>query len=126
VNELVTGREEIFFGAEFNGSAGTHKLPAEVVAYYIDALASDPDALCGTGSRPRLPVPVVVVRKAVMDGPAEVRGRSSHRLPDTHKARTAVTGGGAMKARLHQPVAARDAKREAINSARRWLADQPA
>jgi pimeloyl-ACP methyl ester carboxylesterase len=49
VNEqLVTGREEIFFGAEFNGSAGTHKLPAEVVDYYVDTLASDPDALRGS------------------------------------------------------------------------------
>jgi pimeloyl-ACP methyl ester carboxylesterase len=49
VNEqLVTGREEIFFGAEFDGSAGTHKLPAELVDYYVDTLASDPDALRGS------------------------------------------------------------------------------
>jgi pimeloyl-ACP methyl ester carboxylesterase len=49
VNEqLVTGREKIFFGAEFNGSAGTHKLPAELVDYYVDTLASDPDALRGS------------------------------------------------------------------------------
>jgi pimeloyl-ACP methyl ester carboxylesterase len=49
VNEqLVTGREEIFFGAEFNGSAGTHKLPAELVDYYVDTLAGDPDALRGS------------------------------------------------------------------------------
>jgi pimeloyl-ACP methyl ester carboxylesterase len=49
VNEqLVTGREEIFFGAEFNGSAGTHKLPAKLVDYYVDTLASDPDALRGS------------------------------------------------------------------------------
>jgi pimeloyl-ACP methyl ester carboxylesterase len=49
VNEqLVTGREEIFFGAEFNGSAGTHKLAAELVDYYVDTLASDPDSLRGS------------------------------------------------------------------------------
>jgi pimeloyl-ACP methyl ester carboxylesterase len=49
VNEqLVTGREKIFFGAEFNGSAGTHKLPAELVDYYVDTLAADPDALRGS------------------------------------------------------------------------------
>ena len=49
VNEqLVRGREEIFFAAEFDGSAGTHKLPAEVVKYYLDTLASDPDALRGS------------------------------------------------------------------------------
>ena len=45
VNEaLVRGREEIFFGAEFDASAGTKKLPKEVVEYYIDTLRS-PDSL---------------------------------------------------------------------------------
>lgn len=49
VNELlVSGREEIFFGAEFDGSAGANKLPGEVVKYYIDSLASDPEALRGS------------------------------------------------------------------------------
>src|SRR5215467_1502297 len=49
VNEaLVQGREEIFFGAEFDASAGTKKLPAEVVSYYIDTLAADPEALRGS------------------------------------------------------------------------------
>jgi pimeloyl-ACP methyl ester carboxylesterase len=49
VNEqLVTGREDIFFGAEFDASAGTHKLPDAAVRYYIDRLASDPDALRGS------------------------------------------------------------------------------
>jgi pimeloyl-ACP methyl ester carboxylesterase len=48
VNEqLVTGREDIFFGAEFSASAGTNKLPAETVRYYVDGL-SDPDALHGS------------------------------------------------------------------------------
>jgi pimeloyl-ACP methyl ester carboxylesterase len=49
INEqLVTGREDIFFGAEFDASAGTNKLPAEVVKYYIDTLASSPDHLRGS------------------------------------------------------------------------------
>jgi pimeloyl-ACP methyl ester carboxylesterase len=49
VNEqLVTGREEIFFGAEFDASAGTNKLPAEAVRYYIDTLAADADHLRGS------------------------------------------------------------------------------
>lgn len=49
VNEaLVTGREKIFFGAEFDASAGTKKLPAETVQYYIDTIASDPDGLRGS------------------------------------------------------------------------------
>jgi pimeloyl-ACP methyl ester carboxylesterase len=49
VNEaLVRGREEIFFGAEFDASAGSKKLPAETVGYYIDMLRSGPDALRGS------------------------------------------------------------------------------
>jgi pimeloyl-ACP methyl ester carboxylesterase len=48
VNEaLVTGREDIFFGAEFDASAGTNKLPDHVVRYYIDTL-KDPDHLRGS------------------------------------------------------------------------------
>jgi pimeloyl-ACP methyl ester carboxylesterase len=49
INELlVRGREDIFFGAEFEASAGTHKLPPETVEYYVDLLASDPEALRGS------------------------------------------------------------------------------
>ena len=49
INEqLVSGREHIFFGAEFDASAGTNKLPDYAVKYYIDTLASDPDALRGS------------------------------------------------------------------------------
>jgi pimeloyl-ACP methyl ester carboxylesterase len=48
VNEqLVTGREDIFFGAEFDVSAGTNKLPDDTVRYYIDTL-KDPDHLRGS------------------------------------------------------------------------------
>ena len=49
VNEaLVTGREDVFFGAEFAASAGTSKLPDETVKYYVDTLAADPEALRGS------------------------------------------------------------------------------
>jgi pimeloyl-ACP methyl ester carboxylesterase len=49
INEqLVTGREDIFFGAEFDASAGTKKLPRDTVRYYIDTLAADPDHLRGS------------------------------------------------------------------------------
>ena len=49
VNEqLFTGREDIFFGAEFDASAGTKKLPDDAVRYYIDTLAADPDHLRGS------------------------------------------------------------------------------
>jgi len=48
VNErLVQGREDIFFGNEFDLSAA-RKLPVEVVKYYIDELASSPDSLRGS------------------------------------------------------------------------------
>jgi pimeloyl-ACP methyl ester carboxylesterase len=48
INEtLVRDREAVFFGAEFDASAGTKKLPAEAVAYYIDVLRG-PDALRGS------------------------------------------------------------------------------
>jgi pimeloyl-ACP methyl ester carboxylesterase len=49
VNEaLVTGREDVFFGAEFDASAGSKKLPDETVKYYVDTLAADPEALSGS------------------------------------------------------------------------------
>ena len=48
INEqLVTGREDIFFGAEFGASAGTHKLPDDTVRHYIDTL-KDPGHLRGS------------------------------------------------------------------------------
>jgi pimeloyl-ACP methyl ester carboxylesterase len=45
--KLVTGREDIFFGAEFFHSAGTNKLPKEAVDYYVQGL-TDPEALHGS------------------------------------------------------------------------------
>jgi pimeloyl-ACP methyl ester carboxylesterase len=48
VNELlVRGREDIFFGYEFDINA-VKKLPDYAVKYYIDALANGPDALRGS------------------------------------------------------------------------------
>jgi pimeloyl-ACP methyl ester carboxylesterase len=44
----VQGREDIFFGAEFDASAGTNKLPKDVVNYYVDGLASSSEALHGS------------------------------------------------------------------------------
>jgi pimeloyl-ACP methyl ester carboxylesterase len=45
--KLVAGREDIFFGAEFSASAGTHKLSDSAVRYYVEGL-SDPEALHGS------------------------------------------------------------------------------
>ena len=51
VNEgLVRGREDIFFGAEFDAGAGTTKLPAETVDYYVQLLRTNRDALRGSFS----------------------------------------------------------------------------
>jgi pimeloyl-ACP methyl ester carboxylesterase len=48
VNEaLVTGREDIYFGAEYAGAAGT-PLPDGMVDYYVERLASSPEALRGS------------------------------------------------------------------------------
>jgi pimeloyl-ACP methyl ester carboxylesterase len=49
VNErLVRGREDVYFGNEFDWSAGAKKLPDDAVKYYVDILRSDPDALRGS------------------------------------------------------------------------------
>jgi pimeloyl-ACP methyl ester carboxylesterase len=72
VNEaLVRGREEIFFGAEFAASAGTKKLPDEAVAYYIELLASDPEALRGSFE----------FYRAIFASAAQNEGRKDRRLP---------------------------------------------
>ena len=48
VNErLVRGREDIYFGNEFDVSAA-RKLPDYAVKYYVDELASDPESLRGS------------------------------------------------------------------------------
>ena len=48
INEqLVTGREDIFIGAEYAAAAGQNKLPDYAVNYYIDTL-SDPEHLHGS------------------------------------------------------------------------------
>jgi pimeloyl-ACP methyl ester carboxylesterase len=45
--QLVRGREDIFFGYEFAIQAGNKKLPDDVLRYYF-SLFSDPDALRGS------------------------------------------------------------------------------
>jgi pimeloyl-ACP methyl ester carboxylesterase len=47
-DRLVRGREDIFFGFEFDIQAGTNKLPGDAVKYYIDILTSRRDALRGS------------------------------------------------------------------------------
>lgn len=48
VNEqLVSGREDIYFGYEFDIQAGKNKLPDESISYYV-GLLSNPESLHGT------------------------------------------------------------------------------
>jgi pimeloyl-ACP methyl ester carboxylesterase len=47
-DRLVRGREDIFFGFEFDIQAGTNKLPSDAVKYYIEILTSRRDALRGS------------------------------------------------------------------------------
>ncbi|MFR0359413.1 alpha/beta fold hydrolase [Streptomyces sediminimaris] len=42
--QLVRGREHLYFGGQF-ASKAARRLPDEVVRHYVDTLASDPDAL---------------------------------------------------------------------------------
>jgi pimeloyl-ACP methyl ester carboxylesterase len=79
--QLVVGREDVFFGWEFDAAA--KKLPAEVVSYYV-GLLSDPDSLRGSfefyraldttiaqdGERKttRLPMPVLAIGGAASFG----------------------------------------------------------
>jgi pimeloyl-ACP methyl ester carboxylesterase len=44
--ELVTGREEVYFGFQFAKAA--NKLPDDTVRYYIEAIAAGPEALRGS------------------------------------------------------------------------------
>ena len=70
VNEaLVRGREQVYFGAEYAGSAGT-PLPAGVVRYYVDRLSSGPDDLRGSFGWYR----------AIDESSAQNAERKTHRL----------------------------------------------
>jgi len=46
--QLIRGREDIYFGYEFAIHAGTSPLPDYVVRYYVEVLATQPDALRGS------------------------------------------------------------------------------
>jgi pimeloyl-ACP methyl ester carboxylesterase len=47
-DQLIRGREDIYFGFEFDIQAGTDKLPGDLVRYYIDILTSRREALRGS------------------------------------------------------------------------------
>jgi pimeloyl-ACP methyl ester carboxylesterase len=114
VNEaLVQGREAIFFGAEFAASAGTKKLPADAVRYYLDALAADPDALHGSFHLYRA-FPVTT---------AQNEQRKTRRLTMPILAIGGGESSGAMVADTMQLVAD-DVQRLVIPGCGHWVAEQ--
>jgi pimeloyl-ACP methyl ester carboxylesterase len=114
VNEaLVRGREEIFFGAEFAASAGTTKLPAEAVEYYVELLAADPEALRGSFE----------FYRSIGASAAQNEGRKSRRLPMPVLAMGGEESGGEMAADAMKLVAD-DVKAVVLPGSGHWVAEQ--
>jgi pimeloyl-ACP methyl ester carboxylesterase len=114
VNEaLVRGREAVFFGAEFDASAGTNKLPTDAVSYYIDRLAADPDALRGSFEIYRA-FPTII---------AQNQQRKARRLPMPVLAIGGAESSGAMVGDLMQLVAD-DVQTLVLPGCGHWVAEQ--
>jgi pimeloyl-ACP methyl ester carboxylesterase len=114
VNErLVRGREDVFFGAEFDASAGTNKLPDDAVRYYIDRLAADPEALRGSFQ----------LYRALPTTTAQNEQRKTRRLSLPVLAIGGAESSGAMVADTMQLVAD-DVQRLVIPGCGHWVAEQ--
>ncbi|GAA1655198.1 alpha/beta hydrolase [Georgenia ruanii] len=114
INEqLTSGREEIFFGAEFDVAAGTKKLPAEVVRYYIDVLAADPEALRGSFG----------FYRAIDASIAQNEQRKTRRLTLPVLAIGGAEGGGEGIAATMR-LAADDVQAVVLHGAGHWVAEQ--
>jgi pimeloyl-ACP methyl ester carboxylesterase len=111
--QLVRGREDIFIGAEYAASAGTNKLPANAVGYYIDRLAYDPEALHGSFQ----------LYRAFPATAAQNEQRKTRRLPMPVLAIGGAESSGAMVADTMQLVAD-DVQRLVIPGCGHWLAEQ--
>jgi pimeloyl-ACP methyl ester carboxylesterase len=111
--KLVRGREDIFFGAEFVASAGTKKLPDETVKYYIDALASSPEALHGSFQ----------LYRAFGATAAQNVERNSRRLPMPVLALGGAESAGEMTADTMR-LAADDVQTVVFPGTGHWLAEQ--
>ena len=114
VNELlVAAREDIFFGAEFDASAGTSKLPEETVRYYVDGLASSPEALHGTFQ----------LYRAFGATAVQNEERKTRRLPMPVLAMGGAESLGAMAADTMK-LTADDVETLVIPAVGHWLAEQ--
>jgi pimeloyl-ACP methyl ester carboxylesterase len=111
--KLVRGREDIYFGAEFSASAGTKKLPAETVTYYVDGLASSPEALHGSFQ----------LYRAFGATTAQNEERKTRRLPMPVLAMGGAQSLGAMVADTMKTVADR-VDTLVIPGIGHWLAEQ--
>src|SRR5215469_7274622 len=111
--KLVRGREAIFFGAEFSASAGTNKLPDEAVQYYVDRLASSPEALHGSFQ----------LYRAFGATTAQNEERKTHRLPMPVLAIGGAESLGAMAADTIKLVAD-DVQTLVIPGIGHWRAEQ--
>jgi pimeloyl-ACP methyl ester carboxylesterase len=111
--KLVRGREDIFFGAEFSASAGTKKLPDEVVTYYVDGLASSREALHGSFQ----------LYRAFGATATQNEERKTRRLPMPVLAMGGAESGGAMAADTMKLVAD-DVETLVIPGVGHWLAEQ--
>jgi pimeloyl-ACP methyl ester carboxylesterase len=111
--KLVRGREDIFFGAEFSASAGTKKLPDDAVRYYVEGLASSPEALNGSFQ----------LYRAFGTTAAQNEERKTRRLPMPVLAMGGAESGGAMAADTMNLVAD-DVQTLVIPGVGHWLAEQ--
>jgi pimeloyl-ACP methyl ester carboxylesterase len=111
--KLVRGREDVFFGAEFSASAGTNKLPEYAVKYYVDGLASSPEALHGCFQ----------LYRAFSATAAQNEARKTHRLPMPVLAMGGAESSGAMVAET-MALAADDVQSLVIPGIGHWLAEQ--
>jgi pimeloyl-ACP methyl ester carboxylesterase len=111
--KLVRGREDIFFGAEFSASAGTNKLPGYAVQYYIDGLASSPEALHGSFQ----------LYRAFGTTTAQNEERKTHRLPMPVLAIGGAESSGAMVGDTMK-LTADDVQTLVIPGIGHWLAEQ--
>jgi len=110
---LVRGREDIFFGAEFAASAGTNKLPEYAVKYYVDGLASSPEALHGSFQ----------LYRAFGATTAQNVKRATRRLTLPVLAMGGAESGGAMAADTMK-LTADDVQTMVIPGVGHWLAEQ--
>jgi pimeloyl-ACP methyl ester carboxylesterase len=110
---LVRGREDIFFPAEFAASAGTDKLPADTVQYYVDGLASSPEALHGSFQ----------LYRAFGVTAAQNEQRKARKLPMPVLAMGGVESSGTMVEDTMR-LAADDVQGVVFSGAGHWLAEQ--